>query len=119
MEIKDVFTRIKKTPKEYTTVRFAVAKRSFAFVVSLYFLAYLFTVGGFYFGPVTLTHLSAATYHLYSLLVIATMWFAYSLVEYIVYIYAPEKKWILIAMGVFVSLVGASMLAVHLGLLSF
>lgn len=75
MEIKEVFTRIKKTPSEYTDIRFAVAKRSFAFVASLYFLAYLFTVGGFYFGPFTLSDLSTATYHLYSLLVIATMWF--------------------------------------------
>ena len=33
-------------------------------------------------------------FHLYSLLVIVTVWFGFSFAEYAVYLYAPEKKWI-------------------------
>lgn len=91
-KIKDIHDRLRKDEKEYSSVSFLIARRVFIIVVSMYFTSLLFTVGGFYTPLVSLEALSMITFHVYSLLVIATMWFGYSFIEYAVYLYAPSKK---------------------------
>lgn len=117
-KIKEILTRLRHNEQEYNTIRFSVAKRLFTLIASLYLLARLFTVGGFYFGGLTLTDLSLLTYHLYSLLVIATMFFGYAIIEYFAITSFPHKKYIiLIPSLVILILIGSLALLSHLGFL--
>ncbi len=96
-KIKDILEKMKASPREYHDLSLLVAKRVWLMIATLYYLSILFTVGGFYYGPITLVYLSMATFHLYSMLVIATAWFGYSLWEYAVALYIPTKpvfKWV-------------------------
>ena len=93
-KIKDILEKMKASPREYHDLSLLVAKRVWLFVASLYYLVFLFTVGGFYYGPITLDHFSMGTFHLYSVLVIATAWFGYALCEYAIAIYVPTKDWL-------------------------
>ncbi len=93
-KIKDILEKMKASPKDYHDLSLLVAKRVWLIIVSLYYLSFLFTVGGYYYGPLSLDILSLITYHLYSVLVIATAWFSYSLCEYAIVIYAPKQSWI-------------------------
>lgn len=43
-KIKEILSRLSQNQKEYTTIRFLVAKRLFTFIVALYLVARLFTV---------------------------------------------------------------------------
>lgn len=94
-KIKDILEKMRTTGNDYHILRLLIAKRVWLIIVSLYYLSYLFTVGGYYFSFLSIEDLSMITFHLYSVLVIATMWFFYSLCEYGVAIYAPTKKWLL------------------------
>lgn len=118
-KIKEIQLRLQKNPIEYTSLRFLVAKQLFALSFTLYFLSYLFTVGGFYFWPFTLDTLAVIRYHLYSLLVVATVFFGYSLIEYLVSLYMPEKKILTLVALIIGILFWGAVLAIHLGLLSF
>jgi hypothetical protein len=93
-EIKDIIEKLKTNGREYYDLHLRIAKRVWLIIASLYYVSYLFTVGGFYFGPFSLENVSMITYHLYSVLVIATVWFFYALCEYGVVIYAPDRKWL-------------------------
>lgn len=93
-KIKDILEKMRSTPREYHDLSLLIAKRVWLLVASLYYLSLLFTVGGFYYGPITLDHLSMSTFHLYSILVVATAWFGYSLCEYAVVIYTPSRRWL-------------------------
>ena len=75
IKIKEIHERLVKNPDEYRDIRYLVSKRLFAVSASLYFLVTLFTVGGFYFRFLSLNTLSMLSYHLYSLVVIATVFF--------------------------------------------
>lgn len=74
---------MKQNPKEVIEMRFQFARYVFWIVVFLYFFVYLMNVGGFYTSFLSLDTLAILTYHLYSLLVIATFYFAYASIEYI------------------------------------
>lgn len=94
IKIKDIYERLRKDPKEYNELRFLVARRVFIIVVTAYFISLLFTIGGFYIGDIiTIPVLSTITYHLYSLLVIAMVWFGFSIAEYLAAVYLPTKPW--------------------------
>lgn len=92
-KIKDIIEKMQSTPRDYHDLSLLVAKRVWLLIASLYYIAFLFTVGGFYFGPISLDQLSMITFHLYSILVIATAWFLYSLCEYGIMVYAPARSW--------------------------
>ena len=94
-KIKELIEKIKKNGTEYNDLSLLISKRVWLIVASLYYLSFLFTVGGFYFGPFTLDYLSMITFHLYSILVIATAWFSKAPCEYGVNIYMPERKWLI------------------------
>jgi hypothetical protein len=72
---------------------------------------------GFYFGPLTLDYLAMITFHLYSILVVATAWFIYSLCEYGINIYVPERKWLLIVAIIFCASFTIIALTAHLGII--
>lgn len=91
-KIKDIHERLLKNPKEYSELSFLVSKRILAFAMAFYFTSFLFTVGGYSFGPFSLSILAQVTFHAYSLLIVVVAWFLYSLVEYSVAIYLPEKN---------------------------
>lgn len=91
-KIKDIHERLIKNPKEYNELSFLVAKRVLAFTIAFYFTSFLFTVGGFSFGPFSLSILAHITFHAYSLLVVVVAWFLYSLAEYTIAVYVPEKQ---------------------------
>ena len=97
LKIKDIRERLIKNPSEYLEIQLLVAKRTLAFSLLLYYVALLFTIGGFSFSFlgifVSLQFLSALTFHLYSVLAIVIAWFIFSLVEYIQNIYYPNKIW--------------------------
>lgn len=116
-KIKEIQERLTKNFWEYAKVRFVIAKQIFVFTVTLYFLSYLFTVGGFYLPFLSLDTLAKLTYHLYSLLVISTAFFGYSLIEFFIGSHFPEKKiWLFIA-GWIATIFSIFALAVHLGFL--
>jgi hypothetical protein len=71
-KIKDILEKMKASPKDYHDLSLLTAKRVWLMIVSLYYVALLFTVGGYYYGPLSLEILSQITYHLYSILIIAT-----------------------------------------------
>ncbi len=93
-KIKDIHERIHKNPAEYNDIRFLVARRMFITVVTLYFLSFLFTIGGYYLPWMSIETMSMLTFHLYSLLIVATVWFGFSIAEYMVVLYAPLHNWI-------------------------
>lgn len=117
-KIKEIQSRLTQNSWEYARIRFLIAKQIFVFTVALYFLCYLFTVGGFYFGPFSIDTLAKITYHLYSLLIISTAIFGYSIVEYAASLHFPDKKIVLIIAGVIFAIFGIFALSVHLGFLS-
>lgn len=100
-KIKDIRDRLLKDPKEYTEIRLLVAKRTLAFFIALYYSAFLFTIGGFSFGPFDISTLSQITYHTYTILVIMMAWFLYELTVYAVHIYMDDKRWLIIVSLVF------------------
>lgn len=114
-KIKDLLEKFKTQWAPYHDLRLIVAKRVWLLFALLYYLVYLFTVGGFYIGDIiSLENLSTLHFHLYSVLVIATGWMIFSLGEYIIALYAPSRKWLLIIPSVLaLSLVAVSLL-VHL-----
>lgn len=116
-KIKEIHDRIKKNPSEYTDIRFLVAQRIFITVAALYFLSFLFTVGGYYFPWFKLEALSMMTFHLYSFLVIATVWFGFSIAEYFTTIYYPHHNWIPYCVLCVLFLFGGAALFVHLSVL--
>ena len=93
-KIKDIHERIHKNPSEYTNMRYLVAQRVFITVATLYFLSFLFTVGGYYFPWLSIETLSMITFHVYSFLIIAFVWFGFSIAEYFIALYAPEHNWV-------------------------
>lgn len=111
-KIKEIQDRLLKNPEEYSSIRFLVSKQIFVINAALYFLVYLFTVGGFYFGPFTIDSLAIICYHLYSLVVISVAFFGYSLVEYF-----TDNKIVKIVSGVIFALFVSIALAVHVGLI--
>ena len=116
-KIKELIEKIKNNGTEYNDLSFLISKRVWLVVASLYYLAFLFTVGGFYFGPITLDYLAMITFHLYSILVVATAWFIYSLCEYGINIYVPERKWLLIVAIIFCASFTIIALTSHLGII--
>lgn len=119
IKIKEIHAQLIKNPDEYRDIKYLVSKRIFAIVVSLYLLATLFTVGGFYFWFFSIHTLSMISYHLYSLVIIATIFFWYNILENIVSIYVPEKRWVLAVFGILLLIFWIAALIAHLGLLSF
>jgi hypothetical protein len=94
IKIKDIHERLHKNPKEYTELRFLLARRVFVIIVAAYFTSLLFTVWGFYWWSIlTIPVLSTFTYHLYSLVIIVSVWFAFSVGEYFAAIYLWGKWW--------------------------
>lgn len=114
-KIKEIQSRLTQNSWEYSRIRFLIAKQIFVFVVTFYFLAYLFTVGGFYFGPISLDTLAKITYHSYSLLIIATAFFGFSIAEYAVSLHFGDKKFLLIIAGIFFAIFAIFGLSTHLG----
>jgi hypothetical protein len=102
-KIKEIHDRLLKDPKEYSEIRLLVAKRSLAFFLALYYTVYLFTIGGFEFGPLHLSTLSQITYHTYTILVIMLAWFIYEFSVYTVHVYFDDKRWLII-IGLFLSI---------------
>lgn len=95
-KIKDILEKIRANGNEYHELHLLITKRVWLIIVTLYYTSYLFTVGGYYFSFMTIDNLAMITFHLFSVLVIATAWFFYSLCEYAVNIYMPNRKWLLI-----------------------
>jgi hypothetical protein len=95
-KIKEIRDRLLKNPAEYTEIRLMIAKRTLAFFIALYFTSFLFTIGGFSFGPISLPLISAITYHAYTILVIMLGWFFYEFSVYSVHVYADDHRWIII-----------------------
>lgn len=93
-KIKDIQARLLKDPREYSGFTFLVAQRAFLLVVTLYFMSLLGTVGGFYTSFLSLKTLSAISFHAYSLTILTAIWFSFAWSEYMVYIYAPNKRWL-------------------------
>lgn len=115
-KIKDIVDKMKTQWSVYSDFKLLIAQRVWLLVASIYFLAYLFTVGGFYFGPMSLDILSKTTFHLYSVLVIATGWMIYALWDYAITVYAPSQKWTLFLPIIFSTALIVGALVVHLGL---
>lgn len=114
MKIKDITERLHKDASEYNGISFLVARRVFILIVALYFTSFLFTIGGFYLPFLSLESISMIHFHLFSLLVIAVVWFGYSFAEYMSYIYAPEKRWIPPGVLTLLGIFGLLVLFVHL-----
>lgn len=117
-KIKEIASIFAKNPDGYHKLRFLVSEQIFILGFSFYFLAVLFTIGGFEFGPFDKSKLAIITYHLYSLLVVATGFYAYSLVENFQAKYASEKKFLSIIALIIITIISGGILAVHLGLFS-
>lgn len=113
-KIKEIQSRLTKNPEEYRVLRFVIAKQVFIINVTLYFFAYLFTVGGFYFGPLTIDSLAIIRYHLYSLLIISTAFFGFSLAEFLLNKNGNTNKIGLIIVGILCVLFSAFALIAHL-----
>jgi hypothetical protein len=95
-KIKEIRDRLLKNPAEYTEIRLLIAKRTLAFFIAFYFSAFLFAIGGFSFGPISLKVLSQISFHAYTTLIIMLGWFFYEFVVYSVHIYADNHRWIII-----------------------
>lgn len=48
-KIKDIIEKMKTSGHEYHDLHLLIAKRVWLIIASLYYLSYLFTVGGYYF----------------------------------------------------------------------
>ncbi len=92
-KIKEIGDRLIKNPWEYNEIRFLVAKRTLAFFIMLYFMSFLFTIGGFRIGPVSLEMLGGFVFHVYSILILVIGWFLYELSHYASYVYVGWQKW--------------------------
>ena len=55
------------------------------------------------------------TYHLYSLLIVSTAIFGYSIAEYAASLHFPDKKIVLVVAGVIFGIFSIFALSVHLG----
>lgn len=117
-KIKEIASIFAKNPDGYHKLRFLVSEQIFILGFCFYFLAVLFTIGWFEFGPFDKNKLAVITYHLYSLLVVSTGFYAYSLVENFQAKFTPEKKFLSIIALFFIVIISGWILAVHLGLLS-
>jgi hypothetical protein len=93
-KIKDISDRLNKDSGEYSALSFLIAERAFLLVTTLYFLTLLATVGGFYLSWLSTTVISMISYHLYSLMIVTMVWFAFAWSEHVVYIHAPHQRWI-------------------------
>ncbi len=93
-KIKDIHDRLVKDPGEYSALSFLIAERVFLIVTSLYFFTLLATVGGFYLSWLSTEMFSMMSYQLYSLMIVTMVWFAFAWTEHMVYIHAPERRWI-------------------------
>ena len=113
-KIKEIYDRIHKNPSEYTNMRFLTAQRVFITIVAMYFISFLFTIGGYYFPWLDIKTLSMITFHLYSFLVIATVWFGFSIAEYFTVIYFPKHNWVPYFVFCLLFLFGLLALFVHL-----
>lgn len=116
-KIKDIIEKMKANGTEYLDLRLLVAKRVWLIVASLYYLSFLFTVGGYYFGPISIEQLSMLTFNLFSVLVIATVWFFYSLCEYAINVYFPNRHWLILFPIIFGIIFTAGTLLIHLGII--
>jgi len=113
-KIKDIHNRLLKDPKEYSAIVLLVAERIFLTTTTLYFLSMLGTIGGFYLSWLSQETLSMLTYNLYSLLIVSVIFFGFSWTEHMVFIYAPEKRWISYIALVILLLIGLLALYVHI-----
>jgi hypothetical protein len=113
-KMTEIQTRLTKDVGEYHEFRFRIVQRIFIITVACYFVAYLFTIGGFYFSIFSLGVWSALTFHLYSLVIIATVWFAFGFAEHFVAIYIPTQKWIPYVVLVLFALLGGLSLFFHI-----
>lgn len=111
-KIKEIQSRLLKNPSEFASIRFSVAKQIFAMSAALYFLVYLFTVGGFYFGPFSLDSLAILRYHFYSLLIISVAFFGFSLIEFL-----TDNKIAKISAALFFGIFAIIALLFHVGIL--
>ena len=117
LKIKDIIENMKLNGTAYHDLNLLISKRVWLTIATLYYFSYLFTVWGFYFGPISLEYIAMITFHLYSVLVIATAWFFYSLCEYGIVVYLPQKKWLIlfpIIIGIIATIIA---LLTHLGIL--
>jgi sterol desaturase/sphingolipid hydroxylase (fatty acid hydroxylase superfamily) len=113
-KIKEIHERLLKNPAEYTEIRLLIAKRTVAFFIMLYFTLFLFTIGGFSFGPVSLEMLSEITFHAYTILTIVVGWFLYEFSVYAVHVYLDDHRWVIVAcLAVSVLFTGTSV-ALHI-----
>jgi hypothetical protein len=64
---------------------------------------------------VSIAELAMIQFHLYSVLVVATAWFTYALVEYAVRVYWSIHRWFQITAGVILLIMTIGVLLVHLG----
>lgn len=116
-KIKDIVDKMKLNGNEYHDLSLLVSKRVWLVIAVIYYLSYLFTVGGFYFGPISLEYLAMATFHLYSILVIATAWFFYSLCEYAIAIYLPNRRFLILVPIFLWVITTAIALVTHIGII--
>jgi len=112
-KIKDIHDRLIKDPKEYSGFLFLVSQRIFISTVLIYFITFLGTIGGFYTSWLSLSHMSMLAFHAYSLMIIGFVWYGFSWAEYLVYIHAPEKRWIAFFVLFLLIIVGGLWLYVH------
>jgi hypothetical protein len=125
-KIKEIIEKMGMRGISYPDAQLLVAKRVWLIIVSLYYLSVLFTVGGFYFTisipgiephTVSIAELSLIQFHFYSVLIIATAWFIYALVEYGVKVYFSIHRWFQITAGIILSIVTIGILLIHLGVI--
>jgi hypothetical protein len=95
-KIKEIHARLEKNPAEYTEIRLLIAKRTLWFFIALYFTLFLFTIGGFSFGPFSISVLADMTFHTHTVLIVMLGWFFYEFSVYGVHIYLDEYRWIII-----------------------
>jgi len=114
LKIKDIHDRLLKDPAEYSGFAFLVAERVFLIVATAYFFSLLGTIGGFYLSWISTATISMLTYHLYSLLIISTVWFGFAWSEYLVYIYAPTRRYLSFAALGFLVIIGIAGLYAHI-----
>lgn len=121
MEIKNtqsklarIAERISKTPQEYQEFRFRIVQRVFIVVAAGYFVVQLFTIWGFYFSFLPLGFLSALTFHLYSLVLITSVWFAFAFTEKFIAHTFPNQWWITYAVALLFSIFVGFSLFIHI-----
>jgi hypothetical protein len=123
-KIKDIIEKMGMRGISYPDAQLLISKRVWLIIVSLYYLSVLFTVGGFYFTisipgiephTVSIAELSLVQFHLYSVLIVATAWFVYALVEYAVHVYWGTQRWLRIIVGILLSILTTCILLIHLG----